>query len=78
MSCFGGLLAGVVESAVGPMPVRAQDARQFAGLALGPIQIAGDKMPRVALQIDAIDGVGIAIDAAMNHGVGRRARRHRP
>ena len=60
------------------MAVRAEHAGQLAGLVLGPVQIAGDIMPRKTFQVDALDGVIVAVDSAMHDGMGRRFGRHRP
>ena len=57
------------------MPVRAEHAGQLAALALGPIQAAGDEMARIAFQVDLLDRVAVAIDLAVDDGVGRRLGR---
>ena len=56
----------------------APHARQRAGLAFRAIQQTRDKVPRLAFEVDCLDRVIAAIDAAMDYGVQRSLRWHRP
>ena len=73
-----GLVAGLVESAVGPVAVRTQHAGQLARLALGPVEVAADVMARHAGEEDLFDGVAVAVDLAVDDGIQRRLLGHRP
>ena len=71
-------LAGVVETAVLPMAVRTEDGGQFAGLALGPIEVAADVMAWHTGKKDLFDCVIIAFDFAVDYWIERRFHGHRP
>ena len=60
------------------MTVRAQHTRPTPGDTFGPIETTGDVMAGKALQVDLLDGIVVAIDLAMDNGVGRGLRRHGP
>src|SRR5882672_5350581 len=61
----------ILQSAVCPMPVRAEHGRRFAGHVPRAIKIARDVKSRVALEIDLLDGVIAAIDHAEDRGLDR-------
>src|SRR5207245_1819665 len=63
---LGGFVAGIIKSAVAPVTVGAEHARSLAVLALGPIEIAGNIMARIAREEDFLDRVIVAIDLAMD------------
>ena len=60
------------------MPVRREHGGQLARFPFGPIQAAGDVKARIAFEKHLLDRVAVAIDFAVDHGIGRRLRRHRP
>ncbi len=68
----------IVEPAVGPVTMWTKHAGELARLALGPIQATGDVMPGETFQIHAFDRVIVAIDQAVDDGVGGRFGWHRP
>ena len=68
----------LIKPPIRKMPVRAEHAGQLARFSLRPIQAAGHIEAGIAFQIDLLDRVAIAIDPAVNHGIGGVLRRHRP
>ncbi len=73
-----GLAVLLVEPAIGPVPMRAKHAGQFARLSLGPIQIARHKVPGKALQNHLLHRVIAAIDPPMHDRTVRRLGGHGP
>ena len=72
------LFAGIVETPIGPVTVRAKHAGQLSWPPLRTVKVARDKMAGKALQEDLLHGVLTAIDRAVDHGVGGRLGRHGP
>src|SRR5688572_25381439 len=73
------LLAHLVEASVRPVPMRIENGRKLARLALGAIQISRHVMPRPRFEDDLFDRVVIALNSAVNHRVQRWALgRHGP
>src|SRR5262249_25017219 len=75
---LGGLLAGVVKAAIGPVAVRREDGGQLAGLALGAVEVAADVVAGVAGEEDLFDGVALAVDLAVDDGLERGLRGEGP
>ena len=61
----------VHEAALWPVAVGAQNAWDFSLCLFGSVEAAGDEMPGEAFKEDAVDGVVVAFDAAMDDGVER-------
>src|SRR5262249_43342453 len=74
----GGLLAGVEEAAVGPVPVRAEHAGVLRRAVPGPVQVAADVVAPPAWRRDLLDGVAVALEAAVDDRLQRRLLRQRP
>src|SRR5262249_44244935 len=75
---LGGRLAGVIHPAVVPVAVREQDRGQFAGLALGPIEVAAHIMAGITGEEDLFDGVVAAVDLAVDDRAERSPLGQRP
>src|SRR5262245_47325825 len=68
----------ILQSAVRPMPVRAEHGWYLAGHVLRAIKVARYVEPGIALEINLLDCVISAIDLAEDRGIYRRLRRNRP
>ena len=61
-----------------PVPVRAEDQRQPAGLALRSVEVAAEGEARERLQDDLLDRVAVAVELAEDARVQLGPRPHRP
>ena len=73
-----GLRPGVVKAAIEPVAVRAEHPGQLSRAPLRSIEAPGDEVAGKTLQINPFDGVAVAIDFAVYHGVVGRPSGHRP
>ena len=73
----GRIEVGVLEAAIGPVAVRAEDGRNFLSIAdLGPVKVAGNIKARIAFKVDLLDRISSTVDAAEDDRIEGPLLRH--
>ena len=72
------LLVRFLETATFPVPVGAKHRGSRATRCRGAVEVAGDEVPWVALQVHALNDVAVALHRAVHNRVGRGPLGHRP